>query len=103
MKVIWSELAGIALQDTSDYIFEVFGQHQQEEFLAQIEHLVDLIAANPMMGKIEPLLAGLSHPFRSFVANHYNKIIYVIDEDVIEISDFWDTRRSPSALIARLS
>ena len=33
--------------------------------------------------------------YRCVVMNHYNKIIYRITDDVIEIVDFWDTRREP--------
>lgn len=32
---------------------------------------------------------------RSIVVNRLNKIVYWINGDVIEIVDFWDTRREP--------
>ena len=101
MRVVWAELASIALKSTSDYLFEEFGVQQQDEFLADIEHLMMLVAANPRMGKREPLLSGLSCPFRSFVVNSYNKIIYTISDGIIEIVDFWDTRRDPATLVTR--
>lgn len=103
MRVIWAELASIALQDTADYLLVEFGSRQQDEFLTEIEHLVMLMAANPQMGKTEPLLSGLSCPFRSIVVNPYNKLIYTVGDDLIEIVDFWDTRRAPASLMARLT
>jgi len=89
MRVVWAELASTALKSTSDYLFEEFGVQQQDEFLSDIEHLMMLLAANPRMGKIEPLLSGLSCTFRSIVVNSYNnKIIYTVDDGIIEIVDF---------------
>ena len=35
--------------------------------------------------------------YRSIVVNRLNKIVYWINDDVIEIVDFWDTRREPVA------
>ena len=102
MRVIWSELASLALQDTADYLYEEFGEQQQEDFLFQIDHLAVLLELNPHMGKVEPLLTNLPHEFRSIVANHYNKLIYLINDDLIEIVDFWDTRRDPMALVQEL-
>jgi hypothetical protein len=36
--------------------------------------------------------------YRSFVVNHLNKIVYRILDDCVEVVDFWDVRREPSAL-----
>ena len=73
MRVVWAELASTALKSTSDYLFEDFVVQQQDEFLSDIEHLM-LLAANPRMGKIGPLLSGLSCTFRSIVVNSYNNL-----------------------------
>ena len=34
--------------------------------------------------------------------NELNKIIYFIKDDHIEVADFWDVRREPSKLAARV-
>ena len=103
MKVIWSDLAAIELQYTADYLLAEYGAYQQDLFLSEIDHLAQLLAANPFMGKAEPLLDGLPHLFRSIVVTHVNKLIYTISNDTIEIVDFWNTRRNPQTLVGRLS
>jgi len=60
---------------------------------------VELIATNPGIGHIEPLLEGLEYEFRTFVAKSKNhKIIYFTDEDTIFVYRIWDCRQRPSKL-----
>ena len=33
--------------------------------------------------------------YRSIIINGLNKLVYRIDDDIIHIVDFWDTRREP--------
>jgi hypothetical protein len=42
-------------------------------------------------------LANATIEYRSIVVNRLNKIVYLINNDDIEIVDFWDTRREPIA------
>ena len=56
-----------------------------------------LLEWNPNLGPAEPYLADAPVLYRSIVVNRLNKIIYWINDDVIEIVDFWDTRREPTA------
>ncbi|MBQ3658038.1 MAG: type II toxin-antitoxin system RelE/ParE family toxin [Bacteroidales bacterium] len=102
MKVIVSERAEINLHKTADYIQKEFGQKAKKEFLQEIRHLIGLLTTNPYMWAIEPLLAEFPSTYRSFVVKRLSKIVYRIVDDCIEISDFWDCRRNPDALIAQL-
>ena len=43
MKVIWSDLAAIELQDTADYLLAEYGAYQQDLFLSEIDHLAQLL------------------------------------------------------------
>ena len=42
-------------------------------------------------------MANATIEYRSIVVNRLNKIVYWINNDDIEIVDFWDTRREPIA------
>ena len=59
-----------------------------------------LLATNPYLGPIEPLLADLPQTYRSVVVGRLNKMVYHIEEDekTISVDDFWDVRREPQAL-----
>ena len=56
-----------------------------------------LLAANPGLGRKEPLLEGHPKGFRSIVVHKYCKLIYYVEEDGLHIADLWDTRREPDA------
>ena len=102
MKVIWMPLAKKALRDTSEYIRNEFGKRVRDEFIQDVRHTSLLIGNNPHIGKIEPLLDELPDGYRSIVVSHLNKIVYRVLEDCIEIHDFWNCRRSPETLSARI-
>ena len=95
MKVIWNNWSENLLRQTADYIQVEFGKEAKVKFLQDIYHTTTLLQANPNLGKVEPLLANAPVLYRSIVVSRLNKIIYWINEDTIEIVDFWDTRREP--------
>lgn len=60
-----------------------------------------MLAANPYMGPLEPLLAERRTSYRSFVVHEHYKLIYWVDEEkeILYVSDLWDTRREPEGLV----
>ena len=97
MKVIWLPQAKKQLRHTANYIYQQFGTKEKNEFLQNVHHINSLLAENPNLGPVEPLLADRAVMYRSVVANRLNKIVYFIKDDHIEVADFWDTRREPNA------
>jgi plasmid stabilization system protein ParE len=80
---------------TARYIQNQFGKEARVEFRNEIHRVVKLLSSNPLLGPLEPLLADAPVPYRSIVVRHLNKFVYWINNDVIEIIDFWDCRREP--------
>ena len=97
MEVRWNERARKALRNTAHYILFHFGRKSNEEFLRKVYQTERLLEWNPNLGPAEPYIADAPVLYRSIVVNRLNKIIYWINDDVIEIVDFWDTRREPTA------
>ena len=95
MKVIWHKQAKDALRSTATYIRKNYGLQVRENFRNEVAHVQTLLMNNPEMGPLEPLLADRSIKYRSFVINRLNKIVYYIEDGIIHIADFWDTRREP--------
>lgn len=95
MKVIWLEQADEALSQTAAYIASEFGWNAMERFMAEVDQVGLLLADNPYMGPVEPLLVNRTSNYRSIVVGNLNKIVYRINNNRIEIADFWDTRREP--------
>lgn len=97
MKVKWNEPARKALRKTASFILTQFGRRSNVAFLRKVYQTERLLQKNPNLGPAEPYLADAPVLYRSIVVNRLNKIVYWINDDVIEIVDFWDTRREPVA------
>ena len=98
MKVVWMEQAEKALLRTAKLVQSEFGKKSSERLLRDTHRMGCLLAENPNLGHIEPLLANKPATYRSIVVNRLNKIVYRIVDDTIEIADFWEVRREPSTL-----
>lgn len=80
---------------TARYIQTQFGAHARLDFRNEVHRIVKLLHRNPNLGPVEPLLVDAPVIYRSIVVKHLNKIVYWINNDVIEIVDFWDCHREP--------
>ena len=96
MRVVWYPEAAKRLHQVVSYIQTEYGSKNCTKFLKEAYRTERLLARNPYLGPVEPFLADAPVPYRSIVVNRLNKIVYWINEDVIEIVDFWDTRREPN-------
>lgn len=98
MRVVQSDFAKRQILDTARYIRREFGKKSKESFLQKVRETRRLLADNPYLGPIEPLLADLPTTYRSVVVGKLNKMVYHIKDNQIEIDDFWDCRREPEVL-----
>ena len=103
MKLIVSEQAQRQIRQTAQYLQWRNGTGSMRKFIAALHRVQLLQRKNPKLGPAEPMLADLQRSYRSMVVTPYNKIIYCIVDDVIEIADFWDTRLDPSSLVHEVS
>ena len=102
MMVVWLEQADMALSHTVDYIASEYGEMAKEKFMCKVDEVGVLLADNPYLGPVEPLLSDLPSGYRSVVVAKLNKIVYRINNNRIEIADFWDCRREPDTLAGQL-
>ena len=102
MKVIWHQQALEGRGQIADYILEYFGSKSRTRFLQDVRRITRMLKHSPNLGPIDPLFADRTIAYRSIIINGLSKLIYFIDEDIVYIADFWDTRRDPSALAERV-
>ena len=95
MKVKVTKQARAQLRQKSNYIRYTFGLRPSSEFVQKVRRAYKLLVSNPFLGPVEPLMADRPVQYRSIVINRLNKMVYYINDDVIEIVAFWDTRREP--------
>lgn len=98
MIVIWSPKAKESLKKVTGYIFLTFGEKPTEKFKEKVLRVEKTLAVNPNIGPEEPLLNNYSIIYRSVVVNNLNKIVYYIEDNIVYIAAFWDTRREPKSL-----
>ena len=98
MRVVLTDLAKRQIADTARYIRQEFSKKSKDSFLQKVRETRRLLADNPHLGPIEPLLAERAQTYRSVVVGKLNKMVYLIEDDVIYIVAFWDCRREPKAL-----
>lgn len=97
MRIFVHDIVKEKVRKTSRYIQAEFGKKARLNFRQEIAHVSQLLLKNPNLGSVEPYLADAPVLYRSIVVNRLNKLVYWINDDVIEIVDFWDTRREPTA------
>lgn len=96
MRIKVDEEAKKKILRTARYIRDQFGEEAGLDFRENIHLVKTLLGKNPMMGPEESMLNGASVVYRSIMVGHLNKLIYWVNDDVIEIIDFWDCRREPN-------
>lgn len=95
MKIKVENEAKKKILRTARYIQTQLGAEARMDFRDEVHRVVKLLRSNPNLGPVESLLSDAPVPYRSVVVKHLNKIIYWINNDVIEVVDFWDCRREP--------
>lgn len=104
MKLIWENIALEQFMQVADYVGSRFGEKRMGVFLQEVEHITDLLLANPYMGALGSLLSDRSKAYRSMVVCKKDRIVYYVDDnDIIHISAFWDCRSNPINRIQHLS
>ena len=102
MIVKWSPFAREQMHEVARYIRREFGLTRREVFMQEVRDANRLIGHSPNIGKVEPLIEGETIMYCSYVLNRLNKIIYYVEDDHVEVADFWDVRRDPGALADRI-
>ena len=97
MTIRWHKRASAALHLVEEYVLKRFGEKARQDFMAEIEQAVLALSDMPTLGKLDPLFAHRHKTYRSIIVRRLNKVVYYVEDDVIHIAAFWDTRREPKA------
>ena len=94
MKIRWSQHAYNSLTDVLDYSFETFGFLQQVAIEEIILTSIEKLAEFPTMCPVIPEIRNNVREYRKLVVSKEISVIYWIEDDYINVSFIWDTRRS---------
>ena len=102
MRVEWTDYADMRRDQVADYIRDYFGVKHKNRFIKEVRKITKMLRRSPNLGAIDPLFADRPVAYRSIIINSLSKLVYRVDDDVIHIIAFWDTRQEPKALASRL-
>lgn len=97
MQVKWTTRGIMMFDNALYYSAETPGQQAAINFFRKTRHLEELLVLNPLMGKIEPVLARLKTKYRTIVIIKTYKMVYYVNEDNINIVAIWNCRQSNRA------
>ncbi|MCB0771967.1 MAG: type II toxin-antitoxin system RelE/ParE family toxin [Flavobacteriales bacterium] len=86
------------MEDIWDYYAEEASERVADKITNRIVDDIDWLLDHPRGGQYEPLLEHLGLGHRRKVSGNY-KIIYRIVDDLIFVSDVFDTRQDPGRMV----
>ena len=102
MKVIWDPKAMKNRDQVADYIRRQFGVRRKIQFLQEVRETTKKLCTAPYIGTIDPLFENRARTYRRVIVNGLNKIVYFVEDDIIYIAAFWDTRMNDEELAAKV-
>ena len=103
MIVKWSDYAENEFLNTLDYVEEHFGEKTRDNLFNSVNHTNDILIDQPYAGRKELLLENDLIQYRSILVSDINRIVYYVEEESVNVVDFWDMRRDPDFLAKRIS
>ncbi len=102
MQIRFTTEARKELKRILDVFVEYSGPMSAVKFGELVERKIKTLSKYPYVGHPEPLLASQKYVFRAKSITKYYRIIYLVHEETLWIYDFWDSRRDPEKLKARI-
>lgn len=99
-RIVTRALADKQMENAYSECERFFGESTAISFMKSVYEDIELLATQPYIGRIEPLLEDMRLVYRSLVVHKHYKVVYVVEEEIGKISvvAFWDTRRDPKKL-----
>lgn len=97
MRLEVSEYATLQLEEIWSFHAVEAGVKVADKITGKILSDIDRLVARPRAAQVETLLDHLGMEHRRLVSGHY-KIIYRIIDDLIFVSDIFDSRQDPERM-----
>ena len=97
-EVQWTETARKTLQETSDFILELWNTQVNEKFIDQLDYRISQLQRNPELG---PTFENTN--FRRLIIHKTTSLFYINDTNYIKLLVIWDNRQDPDQLFKKLA
>lgn len=98
MRVILTDQALESLEEVIFYITDILGEEKALTLGRALIAKAMSLDKFSSIGSIEPELDRLGNQYRRIIYLNRYKIIYHITDDVVFITDFFDTRQDPAKI-----
>lgn len=98
MRLIWSDDAIESVDNTADYIEDIFGTARSLLFYEEVQSRAESLLQFPKKGRVDQWLNGGKYEYRSLSVGRLSRLIYRIDGETIRILYLWNNRRNPVLL-----
>ena len=99
-EIVWSKFAETQIDDIYKYYAEKATAQIALNIIIELVNCADILRDSHFIGQNEELLEDRILEYRYLVCSNY-KLIYTVDisEELIKISDVFDTRQNPGKLM----
>lgn len=97
-EVQWTETARKTLQETSDFILELWNSNINEEFVEQLEYRIKQLQNNPELG---PTFENTQ--IRRLIIHKTVSLFYINTPQYIRLLVIWDNRQDPDRFLEKLT
>ena len=93
MKTKWFREAIVGRRRVASYILDSFRINSKKKFLQRVSDMEQYIKTNPYSPKVDPLFSNDDKAYRSVFINGLSRMVYYVEDDVVNIVAFFDGRR----------
>lgn len=97
IEVQWTETARKTLQETSDFIIELWNANINEEFIRQLDYRIKQLQNNPELGS-----SFENSQIRRLIVHKTVSLFYINTAQYIKLLVIWDNRQDPDKLLEKL-
>jgi plasmid stabilization system protein ParE len=97
-RVIWTPVAKSSLQETVNFISEIWNDQVIDEFLSQLDYRIEQIQRNP---ELAPTFKNSE--FRQLIVHESVSLFYRNDPEYLKLLLVWDNRQDPAQLLVKLT
>ena len=97
-EVQWTETARKTLQETSDFILELWNSDINEEFVEQLDYRIIQLQNNPKLGSTFE-----NTEIRRLIIHKSVSLFYINTSQYIRLLVIWDNRQDPDRLLEKLT
>ena len=99
MKIVRTPRAIDGFREVASYVARQFGNKALQEFRQRVKEWTDALKKMPRLGGVDESISTETLEYRCIPIYKRSIMVYRIEEDIIYIVDFYDTRQSvPSGL-----